>query len=748
MNMSDSDLPYPKVSVALWTYNHEQFIAQAIESVLMQQTDFEYELIIGEDCSTDGTRAIVVEYFQKYPERIRPLLHEHNVGGAANSIAVLNACRGQYVALLDGDDYWTDPRKLQKQVNFLEAHPEYSHCFHPVFWLEHATGQISVSYYGAPGIKQYYTLDDLLEYSNFVPTASVVFRSHLISEIPDWFSLCPVGDLPLHILNLCNSGQDKVGFIDEPMAVYRRHSGGVHGGNRRSSNSKRSIQTYLIFGDNLGLRERVSFRTGVSKRYIELSDAYRFEQRHDWAIFAAYQAVKYAPGERRKHVLSERAVTLMPRIDGVVARAQRVVHLGYRAVNIFRNEGILGILSRVQTRLAGKRAQPPIDTQRQEDLRLLAVQVSKDRVDTDIARRLDRSIRRSLSFTSSLAAGESIGAYKYASQQPPALLYASAYACMVRHLAGDLQSLCQEDKTYWANYINGFQSEDGLFRDPLLQNDIAEVEDWWGWRHLSAHVLTALTALGGKTSRPFSFLQFLYQPGQPRRWISNLPWREKPDYVSNTVMNYGVMLQYDRDFWQIDAAGQALEEIFQFLDETQDPASGLWGNLPAKSPNELSIAVQTAYHLWNLYFYDRRPIHNIERAIDSCLATQNELGGYGVALNSSACEDIDSIDPLCRFYFLTDYRREDIRKSLERALPWVLANQLEDGGFVFSRFRGFAYGHERMTTGLEESHLFGTWFRTLSIAYICQVLDLPGFPASSWHWVKCPGYQFWHTPST
>ena len=121
-----------KVSVAMITYNHERFIAQAIESVLMQQTDFAVELVIGEDCSTDGTREIVRAYGERYPERVHPLLHEHNLGlkGHNNFVATLKACRGQYIALLEGDDYWTDPHKLQKQVDFLDGHPEYVGCFH------------------------------------------------------------------------------------------------------------------------------------------------------------------------------------------------------------------------------------------------------------------------------------------------------------------------------------------------------------------------------------------------------------------------------------------------------------------------------------------------------------------------------------------------------------------------------------------------------------------------------------------
>ena len=119
----------PLVSVRMSTYNHEKFIAQAIEGVLMQKTNFLFELIIGEDCSTDRTREIVVDYANRYPEIIKPILHEKNVGSKLNGRACKAACRGKYIAICEGDDYWIDPLKLQKQVDFMESHPECSFCF-------------------------------------------------------------------------------------------------------------------------------------------------------------------------------------------------------------------------------------------------------------------------------------------------------------------------------------------------------------------------------------------------------------------------------------------------------------------------------------------------------------------------------------------------------------------------------------------------------------------------------------------
>ena len=118
------------LSVVTITYNHEPFIAKTIEGVLMQQVIFPIELILAEDCSTDGTRDICRRYAEQYPELIRLITSESNVGAVANERRAMLAARGKYIAFCEGDDYWTDPLKLQKQVGFLESHPDYSVTFH------------------------------------------------------------------------------------------------------------------------------------------------------------------------------------------------------------------------------------------------------------------------------------------------------------------------------------------------------------------------------------------------------------------------------------------------------------------------------------------------------------------------------------------------------------------------------------------------------------------------------------------
>jgi len=211
-----------KLSVMMITYNHERFIGQAIESVVSQRTNFPIELVIGEDVSKDGTRAIVERYARAYPEIIRPILREKNVGMNHNFFGTYFECRGEYVASLAGDDYWTDPCKLQKQVDALDANPDWAICYHKVRCF-YEDGSQEPHIFPEKTPKRVSTLDDLLE-DNFISDCSCVFRNGLIKSLPEWVYGAPVGDYILHIFN-AQHGQ--IGFIDEVMAAYRKHAGGA-----------------------------------------------------------------------------------------------------------------------------------------------------------------------------------------------------------------------------------------------------------------------------------------------------------------------------------------------------------------------------------------------------------------------------------------------------------------------------------------------------------------------------------------
>jgi glycosyltransferase involved in cell wall biosynthesis len=227
-----------KLSVPIITYNHERFIANALESVLMQHVDFSYEIVVGEDCSTDATREILLSYQKRFPDKIRLLLPEKNLGMMGNFIATLKACRGEYIALLEGDDYWTSSNKLQKQVAFLDAHPECSACFHNVLITHESTPEKDCFFHEAPLSHSYFHLKDIVS-SHFIPTCSTVYRGGLFEKFPDWYKDMPMGDWPLHILN---AEHGSYAYLDEVMATYRVHGGGIWSSSDRLGILNKTIQ--------------------------------------------------------------------------------------------------------------------------------------------------------------------------------------------------------------------------------------------------------------------------------------------------------------------------------------------------------------------------------------------------------------------------------------------------------------------------------------------------------------------------
>jgi glycosyltransferase involved in cell wall biosynthesis len=210
----------PKVSVLMITYKHERFIAQALESVLMQEVDFPFEVVVGEDNSPDGTLKVVEEYRRQHPDKIRLIARERNLG-SGNFVETYAACRGKYVAILEGDDYWTSSEKLQVQADALDARADWVLCFHGV-QVVHDDGR-EPQYMFPPGRREVFTLDDLLR-SNFIPTCSTMFRNRMVVRFPEWYASLAMGDWPFYIL-LAQHGQ--LGYLDRVMGTYRVHRGGI-----------------------------------------------------------------------------------------------------------------------------------------------------------------------------------------------------------------------------------------------------------------------------------------------------------------------------------------------------------------------------------------------------------------------------------------------------------------------------------------------------------------------------------------
>jgi glycosyltransferase involved in cell wall biosynthesis len=278
----------PKVSVAIFTYNHERYIAQALESVVRQKTTFPFEVVVGEDCSTDATRDIVVDFQSRYPDIIRPLLNRQRLGQYGNVIQTFNACRGEYIAVVEGDDYWTSDDKLQVQADFLDAHPDCAMCFHQVIYESEDGSR-------PPKVvpehhKPVSTIEDLLA-GNFIPTCANMFRKGPSFRIPEWTQEVHFTDWPMHVMN-ARSGS--IAFIPRCMGVYRLHAGGVWSTLSWRPTMERWLRAYEYINADLDFRyDRIIKRAMFLRRYGYATD--RLEKGDAERATAVWEAIRMPP---------------------------------------------------------------------------------------------------------------------------------------------------------------------------------------------------------------------------------------------------------------------------------------------------------------------------------------------------------------------------------------------------------------------------------------------------------------------
>jgi len=222
----------PLVSVCIITFNQEKYIGRCIEGCLEQQTSFKYEILVGEDDSSDGTRQICLDYANRNPEKIRLFLHDRkNIiyikgrpTGRRNFINNIKEAKGKYLAFCDGDDYWTDPRKLQKQVDFLEKNPNYGLVHSDFDRLIELNKKVIPRYNSSQNYKTWSDnpFEDILAKRMDIKTTTAVVLTDLIIDCfntyPELFSSWRMADLPiwLHIAKT-----HKVGYVDESLAMYR-----------------------------------------------------------------------------------------------------------------------------------------------------------------------------------------------------------------------------------------------------------------------------------------------------------------------------------------------------------------------------------------------------------------------------------------------------------------------------------------------------------------------------------------------
>lgn len=340
---------------------------------------------------------------------------------------------------------------------------------------------------------------------------------------------------------------------------------------------------------------------------------------------------------------------------------------------------------------------------------------------------------------------DSFGAFKYKDGDNPPLLYASVFAALHLSLVNELACLDKSKKEEWASYINSFQDIDGLFKDPLIMNEIAEKEDWWGWRHLTILALMALNALDSKPRFSLNFLENINNIEKCKKWLDSLNWHEKIAFTSNTVQNYITAMQFARDKMGEENLKNITDFVLTELFNRCDPSSGLWLSGITDKRNALSQEVQAGYHFWLLFFYDEKMIPYPPKLYKNLQELQNPIGGFNLAdFNASACEDIDAIDPLVRLANFPTVNRKEISTIITKSLKWLVFNYNPDGGAVFRRDSSFEYGHPLMKTEKNQSSIFATWFRTLSLALCIEYLrkETSIYDGIEFNYLNCPGLQF------
>jgi len=276
------------VSICCITYNHEKFIAQAIDSFLMQQTNFRFEIIIGDDCSTDDTLLIINQFSVRYPGKIKVLTSPENIGIHRNFIRCVEACKGTYIALCEGDDYWTDNYKLQKQVDFLKSNPGYIMCCHytrvitadnKTIYAHPKPIPLTHTYYDLLAGKQEETKTATVLYCN-LPIVHSLFLSKL-------FFNCYAGDKIFKLYATFRTGQ-KIYVMPEIMSCYRNHEGGIWSMINANTRMKRMISDFNLIIRNFSYPslQRRKLLSLYIKRYLvfELSNL---------QIRKAYNTVKY-----------------------------------------------------------------------------------------------------------------------------------------------------------------------------------------------------------------------------------------------------------------------------------------------------------------------------------------------------------------------------------------------------------------------------------------------------------------------
>lgn len=302
-----------KLSVMLKAFEHEAFIAQALDSALAQRTTFPFEILVGEDRSSDGTRAIVERYARAAPRRVRLLDRPARVGMVRNTMDLYAASEAEYLAWLDGDDYWTSPDKLQKQVEWLDCHPRHTMCFHEAEQLD-AAGRVSRWSLAVPGRDEYSLEDILVRPPGF--TSTCVYR-RVLRGFPEWFADLAFCDWPLQVLH---AAEGPAGWLPDVMAVYRVRDAAARalgydpasGATRAEFWAPRHAQVYEVLNRHFDFRYDRVIRTELARVSPEGQALRRLGSEHS-------AVTRWIWGRlRRRPVLARIVVGVAGRVAGML----------------------------------------------------------------------------------------------------------------------------------------------------------------------------------------------------------------------------------------------------------------------------------------------------------------------------------------------------------------------------------------------------------------------------------------------
>lgn len=254
------------VSIECNSYNHEKFIAEALDSMLMQKTDFAYEILIHDDASTDRTAEIIRGYERKYPDIIKPIYQTENQYSKDNPVDWFSyeRAQGKYMAVCEGDDYWTDPEKLQRQVDYMEAHPECSMCVHAAEKVSAITKK-TVSAIRPSQKDKIFSVEEVIEGGGeLFATNSILYSRERIPEYPDYYLNAAIGDYPLVI---CGALSGTVYYMDRNMSVYRVEVKGSWTDTQVSdlSTKQKHLQEVAVLLDEINVYTNFKYDTVISR---------------------------------------------------------------------------------------------------------------------------------------------------------------------------------------------------------------------------------------------------------------------------------------------------------------------------------------------------------------------------------------------------------------------------------------------------------------------------------------------------